>query len=183
MKLTCLITGVMALLITGCSSSPTAGPVSQPAPPPAQPAAIAPAQPAATAPVATAPAPAVPGLDAVAGVKGNEGALAQVLAEPSAVTYRLNVQPGNVTRDKTEILDEILAQKQLPGQNDLVLVVFTGDGDIRFAMGALFTQKKVTVDEMLQLVRSHYLIESRKGDQAQGLANLIRAVNQRVGSN
>ena len=47
---------------------------------------------------------------------------------------------------------------------------------------ANFRAAGVDVDEMLTLVRTHYLDGKREGDVAGALADLVEAVNQRMGA-
>lgn len=107
-------------------------------------------------------------------------ALQKALAEPSPVTFQIHPAGETPAEQKTPYLDKILQEKNWPGLNMLVLVVFAKDNGIRFAMGAIFNQHKVTVDEMLSLVTTHYHPKARQGDPAGALAALIQAVNGRV---
>jgi hypothetical protein len=109
------------------------------------------------------------------------GVVRAAISAPSAVTYRVVNVGATEHPDLSAYLDDLMAKSNWPGANDLVLVVFAGhNNDIRFGMGSLFRQKGVTVEEILSLVRTHYLPEARKGEPEMGLANLIGAVNRRM---
>lgn len=115
------------------------------------------------------------------GVGGNTDALKLALGESTTVKYRLVVVIDTDGGDRTQYLDRLVAEQGQPAGDELLLVVFPKAGyDIRFAMGAIFRQKQVTVEELLGMVRSAYLPEVRKGDPAAGLAALVREVNRRV---
>lgn len=113
---------------------------------------------------------------------GDMAALRAALGEGTALNYRIIVTDAPKGVDKTQYLDEMLAAKGwYPGKNELLLLVFPKDNfDIRFAMGALLFEKKVSVQAMLDLVRDNYFPKARTGDPATGLADLVRAVNQQV---
>ncbi|MDF2630131.1 MAG: hypothetical protein K0R39_3962 [Symbiobacteriaceae bacterium] len=114
-------------------------------------------------------------------IPGDQAALQAALAEKSAVRYEIVVADDTGGRDQDAYLDWLTAQKKWPEASSLVLVVYAKENyDLRFAMGATFFEKKVTVDEMLTLMRSSYFPKGSKGDPAGGLAELIRAVNQRL---
>lgn len=172
------------LLAAGCGSGSTS---SKPAPKtPAAPT-TQPTPPSQAAPAATpAPAPAAPAGSTPSSLSEeipfkDAGLVRQAISAPSPVTYRVvNLGPTGGA-DKTQVLDEYMAKHQLPGQTDLVLVVFGGDGyDIRFGMGAIFREKGIGVEEMLGLVRSAYFPEVRKGQPEAGLAALVQQINLRV---
>lgn len=113
---------------------------------------------------------------------GDMPGLQGALMEPSPLTYKIAVAEAPKGADKTAYLDQMLAaQKGYPGKNEILLLIFPQDNnDIRFAMGAFLFEKKVSVESMLQMVRSHYFPKARVGDPAGGLADLVRAVNQAV---
>lgn len=127
-------------------------------------------------PSAALPEPLTP-----SAIPGDTEALRQALAEDAPVTYRIVGVGDSHGQDRTALLDAIMAQNGWPAAGQLVLAVFTEDGhDLRFGTGNVFRQKGVTVAEILELVRTHYQPEARRGDPAAGLARLIRAVNRRV---
>jgi len=133
--------------------------------------------PAAAPPVA-APAQASTG---AASLPGDQAALKAALGAVSGVKYEIITVDTAGGKDKNDYLDAALAPKGWPEKSMLVLMIFTGENhDIRFAMGADFNQKKVSVDEMLVLVRNQYLTKAKDGNAAGGLADLIQAVNQRM---
>lgn len=112
---------------------------------------------------------------------GDLAALQAALGEPTVLTYRIVMADAPKGVDKTAYLDLMLGQDGSPGNNELLLVLFPAENhDIRFAMGPMFFEKKITVQAMLDLVRAHYLPKARAEDPATGLADLIRAVNQLV---
>jgi len=159
---------IVAISSTGCSRSrPDDGPVQVPA--------------ASNTPVKTAtPAPAT-STATTPEIAGNQGALSAALAENSAVRYEIVVSGEPASADKDEALDKLLQDRKWPEAPMMVLMVFpSANHDIRFALGTNFNQKKVAVDEILTLVRSAYFTKVREGDPAAGLAELVRAVNQRM---
>lgn len=177
MYATLMLVVLMALMLTGCgaqkrSSAPAASP---------QPDSLAPVAPSQQpSPPAKADEPAKP---PTAGwqLPGKMDLLQRALAEPAALTYQIEVIREGGIADKTAYLDQFLGTKNWPEPNMLVLLVFADNGhDIRFAMGANMSAAKVSVDEMLSLVRSLYLPAARQGDPADGLAQLIQAVNKRM---
>lgn len=112
---------------------------------------------------------------------GNQFSLNAALQQASAVRYEIVTAADTAGLDKDAYLDKILADKQWPEGGMMVLVVYPNENyDIRFALGPAFFEKKVTVSEMLDLVRANYLTKARKEDPAGGLADLIQAVNQRM---
>lgn len=114
-------------------------------------------------------------------IPGGGADLERALAEASPVTYRIVGVGATNGRDRTELLDAILAANGWPTADQLVLVVFTQDGhDLRFAMGSVFRERGIEFSTLLALVRSEYQPRARQGDPAGGLAALIRAVNRQV---
>lgn len=113
---------------------------------------------------------------------GDQSAWKQALDAPSPVRYRVLVIDDTDGEDRTDYLDRMAEKWGLPAADQLYLVIFTkANYDLRFYMGANFRAKGVTVDEMLTLVRTHYFVKSQKGDVAGGLADLVNAVNRRMG--
>ncbi|MFZ5815639.1 MAG: hypothetical protein ACOY93_10115 [Bacillota bacterium] len=167
----------LAMLITGCSSSRSTQAV-EPVVTRETPT-IAPAEkPSHSTPAAGSTAEEASELPQL---PGDMAALKAALAEASPITYRIEV--ANVPRgvDKTAHLDAMLGSQGYPGKNEVLLLIFPADNhDIRFAMGALLFEKKISVESMLGMVRQHYFTKVRSGDPAGGLADLIRAVNQAV---
>lgn len=127
-----------------------------------------------------APPSATPPAAVTVDLPGDKAALTAALSEHVNLQYQIvmaEVKGG----DKDAHLDKLLADKKWPDSSMMVLVVYTdANYDIRFAMGADFFAKKVTVDEVLSLVRTTYLPKARQSDPAGGLADLIRAVDQRM---
>lgn len=112
---------------------------------------------------------------------GDVAALKAALGEQTPLHYKIVVADTPGGSDKTAYLDLMLGDKGYPGNNELLLVIFPNDNhDIRFAMGAFLFEKKVSVESMLAMVRSHYLPRASTGDPSGGLADLIRAINQQV---
>lgn len=112
---------------------------------------------------------------------GDQAALDRYLNAAGPVNYKILVIETTDGEDKTAYLDRVAATWDEPKENTLLLVLFKQDNwDIRFFMGARFGQAKVSVNEMLTLVRQQYLARSQKGDVAGGLAALMEAVNQRM---
>ncbi|HEY3364446.1 MAG TPA: TPM domain-containing protein [Symbiobacteriaceae bacterium] len=139
----------------------------------------------------SAPAPAVPSSKAGSNagdpsgqrvnLPGDQAGLTAALKQTASVQFQIvtAADVGGPTKDA--YLDKLLADKKWPETNMLVLVVYPQDNyDIRFAMGGAFFEKRFTIDDMLGLVRSNYLPRARKEDPAGGLADLIRAINQRM---
>lgn len=168
----------LTILLTACSGKPAADPTTPPASR-GEPTAPAPTtEPKPTPPPSTPePAPA----QALPEIPGDLAALQAALAESSPLTYRIAMADAPQGADKTKFLDEMLGTKGYPGKNEVLLLVFPKDNfDIRFAMGALLFEKKVSVQAMLDMVRQNYLTKARIGDPAGGLADLVRAVNSKV---
>jgi len=112
---------------------------------------------------------------------GDAAALEEALKRTDPVRYKILVIDSADEEDKTDYLDRVAEQWGLPGADTLYLIIYTKDNyDIRFYMGADFRSANVSVDEMLGLVRTHYLAGKRGGDVAGALADLIGAVNQRM---
>lgn len=120
-----------------------------------------------------------PGLPEIA---GEMAILRAAMGEPSPLTYKISIADAPKGADKNAYLDQMLASMGgYPGKNEVLLLLFPEDNyDIRFAMGSFLFEKKVSVESMLNMVRSHYLTKARTGDPAGGLADLIRAANQQV---
>lgn len=113
---------------------------------------------------------------------GDQNAWKAALNAPSPVKYRVLVIDDTDGEDRTAYLDRMAEKWGLPAADELYLVLFTkANYDLRFYMGANFRAKGVTVDEMLSLARTHYFTKSQKGDVTGGLADLVTAVNQRMG--
>lgn len=112
---------------------------------------------------------------------GDGAALEEALKQSSPVQYKILVIDSTDEEDKTDYLDRVAEKWGLPGPDMLYLVIYTKENyDIRFYMGASFRTAGVTVDEMLGLVRTHYLAQKRDGDVSGALAELIAAVNHRM---
>ncbi len=112
---------------------------------------------------------------------GDVDALTRTLQMRSPVRYEILVVKNQKVADKTGYLDRVLAERDWPEPNMLVLVVFPESNfDIRFAMGADFGARDVSVEEMLNLVRTVYFPKVREGDPAAGLAFLVERVNRRM---
>lgn len=114
---------------------------------------------------------------------GDANALHQALMGIGPVKYKILVVDTIEGEDRTAYLDRVAAEWGQPGADTLLLVIY-GDGnyDIRFYMGGIFVKQGVSVDEMLGLVRTKYLPKARNGNASGGLADLVEAVNQRLGS-
>lgn len=112
---------------------------------------------------------------------GDQAALSAALAERSTVRFEIVVSDEPAEADKDAALESLLKERNWPEPSAMVFMVFPkANNDLRFAMGADFFQKKVGVDEVLNLVRSLYFTKAKAGDPAAGLADLVRAVNQRM---
>jgi len=113
---------------------------------------------------------------------GDQAALEAALSAPGPVQYKIVVIDSTEGEDPTAYLDRVAAEWGVPGPDTLYLIIYTEDNyNIRFYMGANFRAAGVDVDEMLTLVRTHYLAGKREGDVAGALADLIGAVNRRMG--
>jgi uncharacterized membrane protein YgcG len=113
---------------------------------------------------------------------GDAKALEAALQAGGPVQYKILVIDSSDGEDKTDYLDRVAEKWGLPAADTLYLVLYAKENyDIRFYMGANFRSGNVSVDEMLGMVRNLYLAKSQKGDTAGGLADLINAVNQRMG--
>jgi len=182
---------VFGLVAVGCSrpATPKDIPVPQTSATPAQPT-TPPITPPTTAPIPqpTVPSPPVPPPDQHVGPASSlqefipfrdATVVRAAIAQPSVVTYRVVNVGETEGPDLSNYVDDLMSKSNWPAQNDLVLVVFAAHNhDIRFGMGNLFWQKGVTVEEILDLVRLHYLPEARKGQPEVGLVDLIGAVNR-----
>lgn len=112
---------------------------------------------------------------------GDAEALEAALSAEGPVRYKILVIDSPEGEDPTDYLDRVAAEWGLPGPDTLYLIIYTEDNfNIRFYMGADFRAAGVDVDEMLTLVRTHYLAGKREGDVAGALADLIGAVNRRM---
>ena len=130
-----------------------------------------------TPPPAETPKPAV----AAPALPGNQADLKAALAEPSAIAYQIQVIDDDPTPDVTTYFDSWLERGNAPTGNTLLLAVFSRSHyDIRFALGPALSARHLSVDDLLSAVRSEYLPAARDGDPAQGLARLVRAVNQKL---
>jgi len=77
--------------------------------------------------------------------------------------------------DRTEYLDRVATARGGPAADTLLLLLFKEHNwDTRFSMG-------LTLEEMLGLVRQHYLPGARAGEPASGLADYLKAVIERMG--
>mgnify|MGYP001317448339 CR=1 FL=1 len=172
-----------ALILGGCGSAgnPAPSPPPQTEPQPA-PNPTPPEEPNTPSPPADAPEePAQAGPDAP-DLPGDMEALKAALQIPSPITYTIIVaHDAPREMDKTAYLDQLLAEQGYPGKNEILLVLFPADNyNIRFAMGSLVFDRRITLQQMLELVQSQYLTRSRQGDPAGGLAALINAINERA---
>lgn len=114
---------------------------------------------------------------------GDAVALDEALSAPGPVQYKILVIDSTEGEDPTAYLDRVAAEWGVPGPDTLYLIICTEDNfNIRFYMGANFRAAGVDVEEMLTLVRTHYLAGKRDGDVAGALADLIGAVNRRMDS-
>lgn len=136
---------------------------------------------AASRPVPTNQPETVIQFDNVMALPGDSEALEQALQAESPVNYKVLVIDGTEGEDRTDYLDRVAESWGEPARDTLLLVIYAeGNHDMRFYMGALFREQNVSVDEMLQVVRTHYLTKARVGDAAGGLADLIAVVNDRI---
>jgi len=172
-----------ALLMSGCGTAqnpqPTPPPQTEPQPAPAPTPSEEPKTP--TSPADPPEAPAEPDPE-VFDIPGDTEALKEALRVKSPVTYTIVIaHDAPREMDKTEYLDQMLAEQGYPGKNEILLVLFPADNyNIRFAMGALVFDRKITLQQMLELVQNQYLPRSRQGDPAGGLAALVSAINEQV---
>lgn len=190
-KVTLSLLLITALLVAaGCSGrstnqstapKPDQTPASTPSP--AQSPATTPAQnPAQPQTPAQYQAPAGPTAEAVQALPGSAEQLKAALAEKSSVKFEIRLVKDTGVKSVSDAFEAELAQVGNPGADTLLLFIYpSANHDIRFAMGGNFARQKFTVDEMLGLVRTHYLPEARKQNPAGGLAELIRRINQRMG--
>jgi len=171
-----------SLLVGGCGSTdqPTPDPPAQsypqpsPAPPPVE---TPPNNPSADPPEEPAePGPEVPDLP------GDTASLKEALKAETPVTYTIIVADDAPREmDKTLYLDQMLTERGYPKKNEILLVIFPQDNhNIRFALGALVFDRKISLESMLEMVQNQYLTRSRRGDPAGGLAALITAINEKV---
>lgn len=121
------------------------------------------------------PEPEVPSLP------GDMPALREALKAETPVTYTIVVANAPREVDKTAYLDQILEERGYPGRNEVLLVIFPEDNyNIRFAMGALLFDQKISLQQMLDMVQNQYLTRARQGDPAGGLAALVDAINAKA---
>lgn len=154
-----LILAALVIPVTGCGSSKKTTPVQAP----------------------STSTPSMPGGVKAPDLPGDQAALKAALAEKSPVRYEIVVVEDTGGKDLNAYLDSLLEEKKWPEKSVLVLAVFAKDNyDLRFAMGADFFEKKVSVDEMLALSKSTYFPKAREKDPSAGLAALVKAVNQRM---
>ena len=112
---------------------------------------------------------------------GDKDALRTALEAESPITYTIIIADAPREMDKTAYLDQMLAEQGYPRKNEILLVIFPADNhNIRFAMGALVFDRKISLQQMLEMVQNEYLPRSRRGDPAGGLAALINAINEKV---
>lgn len=172
-----------ALLVAGCGAAdkppPSPPPQSKPQPTPAPTPPGEPTRP--TDPVDPPEDPAQPD-PAVPDLPGDIEALKEALRAQSPVTYTIVIaHDAPREMDKTAYLDQMLEAQGYPGNNEILLVLFPADNyNIRFAMGVLVFDRRITLQQMLELVQNQYLPLSRQGDPAGGLAALINAINAQV---
>jgi hypothetical protein len=165
-----LQTLLLLALLTGCAgqSAPAV-----PSPPPPKPIPTESKAPAPTAPKVEPNKPAA--------IPGDTAQLQSTTSQLRHFEAVLTVVDHPVSGDKTEYLDQLLKQRAQPRSNQLVLVLFAKDGwDIRFALGGEFSQRGVTVAEVLDLVRSQYFVGVRNGDPAAGAAAFLQALDQKM---
>jgi hypothetical protein len=178
LRIAMLLTAIVVIALVGCSrSSSPKTPVQSP-PIPVQPT-QQPAQPpvaeTGTKQPSTAPQPVR--LD----LPGNMADLQAALAQPSRVTYQIEIVQETGITDRTAHLDFVLASRNWPEQDMLVILLFPADNyDIRVAMGSIFQAHTFSVDEMLTTIRTVYLPAARENDPARGLAEVIRTINLRL---
>ena len=174
---------IAALLVSGCGSAenppPSPPPQSEPQPTPGPPPSedpTTPSSPDEPPEESTEPDPEVPDLP------GDLEALKEALRVESPITYTIIIaRDAPREMDKTDYLDQMLAEQGYPGKNEILLVLFPADNyNIRFAMGALVFDRKISLQQMLEMVQNQYLPRSRQGDPAGGLAALINAINERA---
>jgi uncharacterized membrane protein YgcG len=116
---------------------------------------------------------------ATAPLPGDMARLEKELAVQSNVKYKILVVDDTQGEDLTAYLDRVAAEWKEPAPESLLLVIAAKDNyNLRFFFGANLTQKGMTVEKMLELVRTHYFANSQKGEVAGGLAQLISAVNE-----
>lgn len=182
-----LIAAVMilstALLATGCGSAQQPAPEPPPTQTEPQPSPPAPPTDNPTPPSTPETPPATPGGSEpeVPDLPGDKEALRSALKAETPITYTIVIADAPREMDKTAYLDQMLAEQGYPGKNEILLVLFPADNyNIRFAMGALVFDRKISLQQMLEMVQSQYLTRSRRGDPAGGLADLINAINEKV---
>lgn len=115
---------------------------------------------------------------ATAALPGSMANLEKELAVQSGLRYRILVVDDAAGEDLTAYLDRVAAEWKEPKADSVLLVIFAKHNyDARFFYGANLTAKGMTVEKMLELLRTHYFANSRKGDVAGGLAEYIKAIN------
>lgn len=104
-----------------------------------------------------------------------------VQMQSGSVHFNVLTVKGAV-EDRTAYLDQILADWGWPGPNTMLLVLFPdANSDIRFAMGPGFRQNGLDTDEMLGLIRTHYLSVTHP-DRPNALLNLMESVSKWMGA-
>lgn len=153
-----LILSILLTLVTGCGKRSTT----------------------VQAPVAAELPKAAKGNTLAGELPGDSAALKAALAQQSTVSFQI-VTAGEAVSDKDSYLDNLLTQRKWPEDSMFVVVVFSKDNyDLRFAMGADFHKRNVSVAEMLDLVRGSYFPKARAGDPSGGLTDLLKAVRHRM---
>lgn len=106
-----------------------------------------------------------------------QSAAAQVAV--GALNFTVLTITGAQNEDRTALLVQILAQWGWPGPGEVLLIRFPdANHDIRFALGPGFSQKGLTVDAMLQLIRSQYLPTAKQGDPEGALQSLMESISR-----
>lgn len=99
----------------------------------------------------------------------------------SPITYSIVVANVPKGTDINRYLDQMLDDRGYPAMDEVLLVIFPNDNyNIRFAMGGMLFDKKISLQAMLEMVQNQYLTKARNGDPSRGLADLIIAINQQV---
>lgn len=171
-----------ALLVSGCGSAQQPAPDPPPTQTEPQPSPPPPPTDNPNPPTAETP-PETPGGNEpeVPDLPGDKEALRTALKAETPITYTIVIADAPREMDKTAYLDQMLAEQGYPGKNEILLVIFPADNyNTRFAMGALVFDRKISLQQMLEMVQNQYLARSRRGDPAGGLADLINAINEKV---
>jgi|GEM_PF-2469205 len=172
-----------ALLVTGCGSAQQPAPEPPPSQNEPQPSPPTPPTDNPTQPTSPETPPETPGggEPEVPDLPGDKDALKNALKAETPITYTVVIADAPRDMDKTAYLDQMLAEQGYPGKNEILLVIFPADNyNIRFAMGALVFDRKISLQQMLEMVQNQYLARSRRGDPAGGLADLINAINEKA---